>query len=148
MEVIRLLANSTFDSALAGSGHYFDIEIRGLRDAQEAVERGLPFRGFEELRRTLSTSTAELAAALGIPGTTLARRRKEGQLNPEESERLLRLARLVEMARAVLSPTGLAPWFSREHPALGGRPLDCARNELAARRLETLLGRLADGGPA
>lgn len=124
------------------------MEFRGLRDAQEAVERGLPFRGFDELRRTLSISTAELAAALGIAGTTLARRRKEGQLNSDESERLLRLARLVEMGRAVLSPEGLAPWFSRRHPALDARPLECARNELAARRLETLLGRLADGGPA
>ncbi|MEX2534979.1 MAG: antitoxin Xre-like helix-turn-helix domain-containing protein [Trueperaceae bacterium] len=137
-----------FDQALSDTGRYFDLDIRDLREAQEAIERGLPFNGFEQLRNILGAGSGELAAALGIAGTTLARRRKEGQLSPEESERLLRLARLVEMARVVLSPNGLSSWFNREHPALAAKPLDCARNEIAARRLETLLGRLADGGPA
>lgn len=143
-----MLAGDAYNDALSGAGHYFELEIADLRSAQDAVERGLPYRGFDELRQALEVSGAELATALGIPNTTLARRRKEGSLNPEESERLLRLARLVEMARVVLSAPGLAGWFKREHPTLGARPIDCARNELAARRLETLLGRLADGGPA
>lgn len=137
-----------YDDALTGSGHYFGIDLHDLKDAQQALERGLPFRGFEELCRTLGVSAAELARALDIPNTTLARRRREGMFTPEESERLLRLARLVEMARVVLSPEGLGRWFSRQHRSLGARPIESARNELAARRLETVLGRLADGGPA
>lgn len=148
MEVVQVLHGGIFDQALSDSGHYFDIEIRDLREAQRAVEEGLPYLGFEQLRRKLEIGSRDLAAALGIAGTTLARRRKEGRLNSEESERLLRLARLVEMARVVLRPEGIAPWFNREHPALAAKPIDCARNELAGHRLETLLGRLADGGPA
>ena len=44
---------------------------------------------------------AELSAALGIPERTLARRKREGKLNSEESAKLIRLARVIERAEEV-----------------------------------------------
>jgi putative toxin-antitoxin system antitoxin component (TIGR02293 family) len=46
-------------------------------------------------------SRAELAAALGIPERTLARRKREGLLSSEESAKLVRLARVVQRAEEV-----------------------------------------------
>ncbi len=47
------------------------------------------------LTRSTRLTQSELAAAVGIPERTLARRKREGKLSSAESSRLLRLARVV-----------------------------------------------------
>jgi putative toxin-antitoxin system antitoxin component (TIGR02293 family) len=66
----------------------------------EAIRNGIPASSVDALAKTLRLTQSELAAALGIPDRTLARRKAEGVLNSDESAKFVRLARV----RAASSP--------------------------------------------
>ena len=66
------------------------------------IRRGLPAFAIDSLTRFTRMTQAELSLALGIPERTLARRKREGKLNSEESSKLVRLARVIERAFAGL----------------------------------------------
>jgi putative toxin-antitoxin system antitoxin component (TIGR02293 family) len=63
------------------------------------------------------------------------------RLDPEESQRRERLARMMAMAENVWEDADLANEFVMSaQPQLGGeRPMDLARSDLGAREVETLL---------
>ena len=67
----------------------------------EVIRKGIPAAAVESLLKAMQVSQSELARALGIPERTLARRKREGMLNSEESAKLLRLARAVGRANEV-----------------------------------------------
>ena len=110
-------------------------------------EDGLPLASFERLRGELGVSGSRLAEIIHVAERTLRRRRQAGRLRPDESERLLRLARLFERAREVLGSSERARmWMSEPVPALGGHtPLAYADTEPGAREVERVLGRIAHG---
>lgn len=110
-------------------------------------EEGLPTESFDRLRKELGVPASRLAAVIGVADRTLRRRREAGRLKPDESERLLRLARLFERAREVLgTPERAQSWMKESLPVLGGRsPLDYADTEPGAREVERVLGRIAHG---
>src|SRR5712692_1202745 len=64
----------------------------------QQVERGFSFKTFHALESKSGLSGPALAALVGIPERTLARRKSAGKLTPEESERLLRISTVFEMA--------------------------------------------------
>lgn len=116
-------------------------------DLIEAVKAGLPIRTFRALAEALDVSDAELARLTGISGTTLTRRKRSGALAPEESERVLRLARLLHRAAEVFGDLDAAAhWLKTPNLALGGlAPLAYAETEIGAREVENLLGRIEYG---
>jgi putative toxin-antitoxin system antitoxin component (TIGR02293 family) len=108
----------------------------------------LPVCTLEALATNSGLSVAEIAAQLGIPARTLARRRSEGRLSFEESERTLRLAMIFEQTRSLFdgNAQGALEWLQTPKRALSGaRPLDYAATELGAREVEDLIGRLEHG---
>ncbi len=113
----------------------------------ERVRRGLPFAELEALREPLGMSLQELAAYVGIPSRTLVRRRQAGRLDPAESERVLRIERLLALATEMLRDVARArDWLKSPKTALAGqRPLDYADTEVGAREVEQLIGRLRHG---
>jgi len=123
------------------------------RDAEEGIQQlkyGLPAEGWDTLIKTLGANEKELAKAVQIPTTTLARRKKSGRFTVEESERLFRMARLVAQARRVFrSEEGVARWFNKPNRALGGvSPLEYASTPIGAEEVERVLERILGGGPA
>jgi len=83
-----------------------------------------------------------------ISRRTLLRRKSEGRFSPDESDRLLRAARVVARALALFDGDRDAAleWLNEPQPALGGAvPLDMARTEIGAREVETLTYRLEHG---
>ena len=114
---------------------------------RERVYAGLPFAELEALRDPLGISLQELATLAGIPGRTLARRRQAGRLDRLESERVLRIERLLALATEMLRDTKLArDWLTTPKAALGGySPLAYADTEVGAREVEQLIGRLRHG---
>jgi putative toxin-antitoxin system antitoxin component (TIGR02293 family) len=93
-------------------------------------------------------SLALLASVIGIPDRTLARRRAAGKLEPDESERLLRVANLFEKCVDLFEGDVKAAvnWLTSAKKALNGQtPLLYARTELGAREVEDLIGRLDHG---
>jgi len=112
-----------------------------------ALKAGLSMQAFDLLAADMGLSAQDLAAVLHIAPRTLARRKKEGRLQPTESERLYRLGTLFEKAILVLGDAGAARvWFNTPAPALdGAAPLHFADTEPGAREVEDLLGRLEHG---
>lgn len=112
-----------------------------------ALRRGLPARRFDALRKFLNVSAADLSEVVGIAPSTLSRRRKRGRFDKDESERLLRVARLAAHASEVLDgQQNMQAWFTQPARALGGEtPLRFADTEPGAREVERLLIRLEHG---
>lgn len=119
-------------------------------DARMAAEiqQGLPAGMFFSLRDALGVSQEFMSQAISIPARTVMRRQaKKERLKPDESERLLRLARILVRAQQVFeSAVRARAWLFAANLALGGAtPLDFARTEPGAREVENVLGRLEHG---
>lgn len=121
--------------------------VTGLEEVVERIQAGLPMSEFEALRSLLGLSSEELAEKLAISRSTLARRKKSGRLDREESDRLVRFARLYARAVEVLGEEeGARAWLKAPARALGfSTPLTFAETEAGAREVENLLGRLEYG---
>ena len=110
------------------------------------VRDGLPAAMADEALREGRLTAAELDR-LAIPRKTLAHRRKLGRLTPEQSDRLLRILRIIEKAEQTFANQGKASvWLRRPTTALAGdAPLDLLDTEIGARLVERLLGRIGHG---
>jgi putative toxin-antitoxin system antitoxin component (TIGR02293 family) len=115
----------------------------------DQVKQGLPFRDLDTLARDLGMTTDRLAEDfLGISRATLTRRRKSGQLNPDESDKVVRFSRLLQLATDLMEGDDAASrrWLDAPLPLLGNEsPLEYARTEIGAHELEQLIGRLEHG---
>ncbi len=113
----------------------------------ESMKKGLPLAELELLRASLELPMDRLAPLLGIPKATLHRRKAAGRLDPAESDRVLRFARLLGKAIEVLETEENArSWLTTPQYGLGGAvPLEYAGTEVGAREVEDLLGRIAYG---
>jgi putative toxin-antitoxin system antitoxin component (TIGR02293 family) len=114
--------------------------ISSVGELREAVESGLPVTALDAVVRHVARDdrgAAELKYRI-VPKTTLRRRQR---LDPEESQRLERLARMTALAEDVWEDPDLAHEFlTSAQPQLGGeRPVDLARSDLGTREVETLL---------
>ena len=112
-----------------------------------AIKAGLPFFSFDQLQERLGVTAAELADCLRIPGRTLARRKTDGKLSTDESERVMRFTRLLRRATEVLGTEERATqWMRSPKRAFNGdTPLRYADTEIGAREVEDLLIRLEHG---
>jgi len=114
----------------------------------ERVEEGFSFGELEHLRENMDLSREEMAELVQIRPRTLDRRKKEGRLHPEESDRLLRASRVFGRAIALFEGDveGALGWLSTPQRALGGAvPFEMARTEIGAGEVEGLIGRLEHG---
>jgi len=124
--------------------------IRSVSELEDAVSAGLPKRSLERLSARLHIDR-RLASAYKfkiVPQATWKRRGK--RLSVDESERTERLARVLAQAEYVWDDRQQArEWMSKPHPELQDiTPLEAARTELGARRVESLLDKLFYGLPA
>ena len=133
------------------AGHAPDGGLFALlngRGVLDRVRNGLPYSMFDELVGAVGGSQRELAAIIGIPATTLARRKRSGTLTPSESDRLVRIARLELMAVAMMrgDVNAAGQWLRAPHELLDREtPLARASTETGARDVEHLIGRLRHG---
>lgn len=111
------------------------------------IKKGLPISVFVKIQKELDVSADTLASTVNIASRTLARRKKEGRFQPDESERVLRIASLFDRALQVLHKQNRVQlWFKSPQKGLSGKtPLEYADTEPGAREVEDLLGRLEHG---
>jgi putative toxin-antitoxin system antitoxin component (TIGR02293 family) len=123
--------------------------VRSVSDLESAVSAGLPKRALEKLSTRLYADRRSASAWKFniVPQATWKRRAK--RLSPAESEKTERLARVLAAAEYVWDDRERArEWMNRPHPELKSRtPLEAARTELGARRVENLLEKLYFGLP-
>jgi putative toxin-antitoxin system antitoxin component (TIGR02293 family) len=112
-----------------------------------SLKAGLPVRELEDLRGGLDLPMERLVPMLGISRATLHRRKITGRLDPAESDRVVRFARLLGQAAEVLeSLQNARRWLTSPQVGLGGAiPLEYAETEVGAREVEDLLGRIEFG---
>jgi putative toxin-antitoxin system antitoxin component (TIGR02293 family) len=123
--------------------------VRTVEQLETAVSAGLPKRSLERLSARLYADrrTASAYKFKVVPQATWKRRTK--RLSIDESEKTERLARVLAAAEYVWDDRDQArEWMSKPHRELDGKtPLEAARTELGARRVESLLDKLFFGLP-
>ncbi len=120
---------------------------RSMLDWVAVIRRGIPSSAVDALTKLTHLSQSELAAAVGIPERTLARRKREGKLNSEESSRLIRLARVVARGEQVFEDLDAAvDWLKSANASLGGAtPLSLLDTDIGAESVMDTLGRIEHG---
>lgn len=139
-------------SGRRASDHIYAL-LLGIRELETAtlkkrLERGLSFRAFEHLSRNMTLSHKELADLAHINYRTLNRRRSKGRLEPEESDRVLRVGRVFGRTVELFEGDQEAArrWLLTPQRALDGEtPAEHAKTEFGALEVERLIDRLEHG---
>jgi putative toxin-antitoxin system antitoxin component (TIGR02293 family) len=111
------------------------------------IHAGLSFRAVQNLQKALDVPMEKLASVLGMSRATLHRRKIQGKIDKEESEKLVRYQRLLKKAEDVFGdPKAAREWLTNKQAGLGNAvPLEFAKTEIGAREVENLLGRIEYG---
>jgi putative toxin-antitoxin system antitoxin component (TIGR02293 family) len=134
--------------AVLGGKKTFKRPVRSSDDLAQQVRSGLPASTVERLAGTLSLHRSQVAERLNIPSRTLSRRMAtKSRLTHDESDRAMRMARVVALAKEVLGTDEKAShWLSNPNRALGGkRPFDQLDTEPGVRSVEEVLYAIAYG---
>ena len=134
------------ESVLGGRG-VLGAKPQSTLDWVGMIREGIPAAAVESILSAVHLSQTELAQALGIPERTLARRKREGVLNSEESSKVLRLARAISRANEVFDePAAAIDWLKSPNAALGGNaPLSLLDTDIGAESVFDTLGRIEHG---
>jgi putative toxin-antitoxin system antitoxin component (TIGR02293 family) len=135
---------------------HFYAALLGLRSYQPIkiftqLRKGLPYSALERFQRNTGIKGAVLAELIQLPARTLARRKETGRLQPDESDRLMRVARVFGRALELFEgePEAARHWLNSRQPLLGNLvPLDLAGTDIGAVEVEHLVGRLTHGIPS
>jgi putative toxin-antitoxin system antitoxin component (TIGR02293 family) len=130
------------------SAKILGLQARDPLALHEEVEGGFPIQSFLLLQDTLEIDSRDLAGIVKIPPRTLARRKLQNHLEPDESDRLLRVTRIYQRALDLFEsdrPAALA-WLKRPNRALNGKiPLRLAATDVGANEVENLVTRIEHG---
>lgn len=121
--------------------------MRSELDLVRLVKRGVPTRGLDHFLQATHLTFNAIEGHV-MARRTFKRRQDAAQpLDPAESDRLVRLVRIVATAEDTFGDSQKAfTWLNRENRALDGlTPLSLADTDLGARSVETLLGRIGHG---
>ena len=132
---------------MLGGTNVLKADISTDAALEEAVLKGIPVQAVRVLAARTSSSLAQLQAIAHIDRSTFARRaRARSRLKPDESDRIVRVARIAALAiEAMGTEDGLA-WLREPSYALGERiPVDMLGTEVGARQVEDVLLRIQHG---
>jgi putative toxin-antitoxin system antitoxin component (TIGR02293 family) len=129
------------------------VVLLGLRTFEtpsllRRIDEGLSYRAFKRFQRNIYLTNSGLAELVQISTRTLNRRKHAGRLEPDESDRLVRISRVYGKALELFEGDDEAAraWIARKQVGLGGAaPLELLKSEVGAREVENLIGRLEHG---
>jgi putative toxin-antitoxin system antitoxin component (TIGR02293 family) len=123
------------------------VHARSLEELRERLRIGLPFASLAAVAAGFGLPGEDAATILRIPARTLARRKRQRRLSPDESDRLFRLGRIATLAEEVLGDRDRAArWLRAKNRALGNAaPFSRLDTDLGAEEVEGVLLRLAHG---
>jgi putative toxin-antitoxin system antitoxin component (TIGR02293 family) len=115
-------------------------------DMVKLIRRGLPVGAVQFVLDSRRLTLAELDQIV-LPRKTLANRRRIGSLTSEQSDRLIRVARVLAAAEETFGNQEKAgAWLRRPTRALVGEcPLHLLDTDEGAREVTALLGRIGHG---
>jgi putative toxin-antitoxin system antitoxin component (TIGR02293 family) len=114
----------------------------------DVVRAGLPTKNAVKFIQSTSSAVpfATLLRVAGISQRTLERRTGK-RLRPDQSDRLVRIARVIDFAEESIGTRSQAlGWMNVPNQGLqGARPIEELDTDAGAKRVETILGRLREG---
>ena len=121
--------------------------VTTIRRQIEQIRAGLSFRAVQNLQKALDLPMERIASVLGMSRATLHRRKLQGKIDREASEKLVRYQSLLKKAEEVFGDAENArEWLTHPQRGLGNAvPLEFAKSELGAGEVENLLGRIEYG---
>ncbi len=131
---------------MVGGAAVVGSDVTAEMDVVRLVRRGLSVDAVQFVLNSGRLTLAELDRIV-LPRKTLANRRKLGTLTPEQSDRLVRVARVLAAAEETFGSREKAgAWLRRPTTALAGEcPLELLDTDEGGRAVEALLGRIAHG---
>ena len=120
----------------------------GIVPLHGAIMHGIGIAVADALKNDLNINDRQMAEALGTSESTLLRLRKAHKdLDEVASDRLVRYARILEIATEVFEDKQKAQsWLKRPQFGLGDKvPLELMKSEMGAREVENLLMRIEHG---
>ena len=126
----------------------FAHPIQKSDDLVAQVRAGIPAATVTMLADSLSIKRDQVARRLNIPRRTLSRRlATKSRLTHDESDRTLRMAKVVALANEVLGAEDkTSRWMVAPNRALGGKiPFDQLDTELGVQSVEQILYAIAYG---
>ena len=125
-----------------------DRKAGSKRRLAEIIRSGLPATSFDSVSRYTNLGRKRLAAVVSISQRTLDRRlQRRERFQPDESDRLARIARVYALAEEVFGSREAAEeWMADANRSLdGARPVDLLDTEMTARDVEDLIGGIPAG---
>lgn len=122
-------------------------KIRTDDDLIKVSRRGLPYNAVITLAAKTGTPVKAFSYLVVPSWRTMARRAKSRRFAPDESDRALRVARVVARAAEALGSEDKARiWLTRENRALGNKkPLSMLDTDIGVQRVVDVLGRIEEG---
>lgn len=123
-------------------------EVETSSDLAKATRLGLSVNSLDTLAQELTMQRTAVAKLLGISERTMSRRiSSKTRLTPAESDRIVRLARVLAQAQETLGDKEKASrWLQTPNRALeGDKPIDRLDTDIGVRSVEQVLGRIEYG---
>jgi putative toxin-antitoxin system antitoxin component (TIGR02293 family) len=120
---------------------------RSPKDLATRVREGLPFSSLTAVVEQYGIPREVLCAILHLSRRNLLRRKEQGRLSADESDRLYRLARVLAHANRVFRDLEeSAEWIQAPNPSLGKQqPLALLDTDIGAQQVDDVLGRIEHG---
>jgi putative toxin-antitoxin system antitoxin component (TIGR02293 family) len=123
-------------------------DIQTSSDLARATRAGLSVNSLDALSDELTMQRVAVAKLLGISERTLSRRASsDSRLTAAESDRVVRLARVLALAKETLGDREKANrWLQTPNRALeGDKPIERLDTDIGVRSVEHILGRIEYG---
>jgi putative toxin-antitoxin system antitoxin component (TIGR02293 family) len=120
----------------------------GPKGIIKRIKKGMSYKELLLLQAKLGVDKEMLAGLLKISPRTFERRRVDGRIDSQETDRALRLGRIIQRAIEMYDgDEGAAKaWLRQSVPALEGmKPLELIETEAGAVLVESLIGRIEAG---
>lgn len=119
----------------------------GRIDLLAEVERGLPVKAYVTLAKVLGLSPAEEDRLLHVSLRTRVRWKQRSRIDPDTSDRVVRVARILALATDVLeNRTHAVAWLREPSDVLSGRtPLQAISSDFGAEKVTNLLHQMEYG---
>ncbi|KAA0911353.1 antitoxin Xre-like helix-turn-helix domain-containing protein [Pusillimonas sp. ANT_WB101] len=144
------MSTAVFDPVAKSDSPFWQeigVASRGPR-LYAQIEKGLPFKTFKTLSTMTGINQQDLSEIVAIASATLQRRNKAGRFSKDESDRIYRLAHLLDSAIELFEGDRDAAkrWISKPIRGLGGaRPVDMIGTYAQSEAVFDLIGRLEHG---
>lgn len=132
---------------MLGGRTVFKQRVSEDAELEEIVRAGIPAQALYELADRTDTTLTALTSVVGIDRGTFARRaRMKARLKTDESDRVVRVARIAALAVDAMGEEDGLAWLHEPNYALGDRvPIELLETEVGARQVEQVIGRIERG---